>query len=77
MWKEDNDQLVKYFEFVDFKEAFEFLIKVAEESEKMDHHPTIINTYNKVEVRLCTHSAGNKVTEKDHILSRQIDNILQ
>ena len=77
MWNEDNDQLVKTFEFVDFKEAFEFLIKVAEESEKMDHHPTIINTYNKVEIRLCTHSAGNKVTEKDHALSRQIDNILQ
>ena len=77
MWKEDNDQLVKYFEFIDFKEAFEFLIKVAEESEKMDHHPTIINTYNKVEIRLCTHSVGNKVTEKDHALSRQIDKILQ
>ena len=77
MWNEDNDQLVKTFEFVDFKEAFEFLTKVAEESEKMDHHPTIINTYNKVEIRLCTHSAGNKVTEKDHALSRQIDNILQ
>ena len=77
MWNEDNDQLVKTFEFVNFKEAFAFLNKVAEESEKMDHHPTIINTYNRVEIRLCTHSAGNKVTEKDHALSRQIDNILQ
>ena len=50
---------------------------MAEESEEMDHHPTIINTYNRVELRLCTHSAGNKVTDKDLILSKKIDRILQ
>ena len=77
MWKKENDQLVKNFEFIDFKEAFAFLNKVAEESEEMDHHPTIINTYNRVELRLCTHSAGNKVTDKDLILSKKIDRILQ
>jgi 4a-hydroxytetrahydrobiopterin dehydratase len=77
MWRVVNDQLIKDFEFLDFKEAFEFLNKVAEESEKLNHHPTIINTYNKVEIRLTTHSAGNKVTDKDYELSNQIDKIVQ
>jgi len=76
MWQEKNNQLNRTFEFKDFKEAFAFMTKVALVAEKMDHHPTWTNTYNKVEISLNTHDAGNVVTEKDHKLAKAIDSLL-
>lgn len=63
-WEFTGKELVKTFEFKDFREAFSFMTKCALISEKLDHHPDWRNVYNKVEVRLSTHSEG-KVTEKD------------
>lgn len=73
MWQEKDNQLYRLFEFKDFKEAFSFMTYVALAAEKMDHHPTWKNTYNKVEIWLNTHSEGDIVTEKDHKLSKLID----
>lgn len=75
MWKEENNCLYKKFMFKDFKEAFEFLTRVANLAEKQGHHPHITNEYNMVELRLQTHDAGNKVTTKDRSLAVAIDNI--
>lgn len=76
MWKEENNSLVKNFEFKDFSEAFAFMTRVALIAEKMNHHPSWTNTYNKVEIRLSTHDAGDVVTDKDRKLSKAIDDIL-
>lgn len=75
MWKEENNMLYKKFEFKDFKEAFAFMTKVAAEAEAMNHHPTWKNTYNKVEIWLNTHDAGDIVTDKDRKLSAAIDTL--
>ena len=75
MWSEENNQLVKIFTFNDFITAFGFMSKVAILAEKQNHHPTWTNTYNRVEIRLNTHDAGNVVTEKDHKLAEGIDKI--
>lgn len=73
MWKEENNTLYKKFTFKDFSEAFSFMIRVALAAEKMDHHPLWTNVYNKVEIWLNTHNAGDKVTDKDKKLSVIID----
>lgn len=75
MWKEENNKLYKKFEFKDFNEAFAFMTRVAKEAEKMDHHPTWTNTWNKVEIWLNTHSAGDIVTDKDRALAKKIDSL--
>jgi 4a-hydroxytetrahydrobiopterin dehydratase len=77
MWTERNNALHKDFEFGNFIEAFSFMTKVAFLSEKMNHHPTWTNTYNKVHISLSTHDAGNIVTEKDHKLAQSIDKLLK
>ncbi len=51
--------------------------QVAELAEKYHHHPTWTNTYNKVEIWLNTHEAGDKVTDKDHQLAKEIDEVAQ
>jgi 4a-hydroxytetrahydrobiopterin dehydratase len=77
MWTEENNRLKKTFKFADFQEAFAFMTRVAFLAEKQNHHPNWSNVYNTVEIELCTHDAGNIVTEKDHKLAQAIDNVLQ
>jgi 4a-hydroxytetrahydrobiopterin dehydratase len=75
MWKEEDNKLKKTFQFKDFVEAFAFMTKVALEAEKMDHHPWWANVYNRVEIELNTHDAGNVVTDKDRQLALIIDKL--
>ena len=73
MWTEINNSLYRKFEFANFSAAFAFMTRVAFEAEKMDHHPLWTNMYNKVEIWLNTHDAGDIITEKDRKLSAKID----
>jgi len=73
MWKEIDNKLNKAYQFKDFSAAFAFMTRVALLAEKYNHHPTWINTYNKVEIWLSTHDAGDVVSEKDKLLAQEID----
>ena len=75
MWKEEDNTLYRKFEFADFSEAFAFMTRVALEAEKMNHHPTWSNVWNKVEIWLNTHDAGDIVTDKDRKLAAKIDKL--
>lgn len=75
MWTEENNQLTRHFEFKNFIDAFAFMSKVALIAEKMNHHPNWSNVYNKVTISLCTHDAGNTVTDKDKKLAAAIDKL--
>ncbi len=79
-WKEDatvegQTSLSKEFIFKDFVAAWAFMSSVALLAEKMDHHPDWGNVYNRVNIRLSTHDAGNTVTDKDRKLASQIDKL--
>ena len=76
MWTEADNKLYRKFEFSDFSEAFAFMTRVAIEAEKMNHHPLWTNVWNKVEIWLSTHDAGDIVTEKDRKLAEHIDKLL-
>jgi 4a-hydroxytetrahydrobiopterin dehydratase len=76
MWTETNNTLYKKFEFNNFSEAFAFMTRVAMEAEKMNHHPLWTNVWNRVEIWLSTHDAGDIVTEKDKKLAEIIDKLL-
>ncbi len=75
MWQEKNNTLYRSFTFKDFSEAFAFMLRVALLAEQHNHHPTWTNTWNKVEIWLSTHDAGDVVTEKDSNLAKAIDNV--
>lgn len=75
MWEEKDNKLTKTFRFPDFRQAFVFMEQVAEVADTLDHHPWWSNSYNIVEFRLSTHDSGDIVTEKDHQLASEIDNI--
>ena len=74
-WSEDNNALYRKFEFKDFSQAFAFMVRVAIEAERMNHHPVWKNVYNQVEIWLNTHDAGNVVTDKDTKLAEKINGL--
>lgn len=76
-WTEADNALSKTFVFADFAEAFAFMTRVALIAEQLEHHPEWCNVWNRVSIKLCTHSAGNTVTEKDREFAQRIDAFIQ
>jgi 4a-hydroxytetrahydrobiopterin dehydratase len=74
-WAFERDALEKTLEFVSFREALSFMVRVGFDAEALDHHPEWTNVYNRVAIRLNTHDAGGKVTAKDIELAKRIEKI--
>ena|ERR1043165_6703064 len=68
----DRNGIAKSFKFADFGAAFAFMVRVALEAEKADHHPDWSNVWNRVDILLSTHSEGG-VTARDIALARSIE----
>ncbi len=76
MWNEETNSLKRTFIFKDFSEAFAFMTRVALLAEKLNHHPNWSNVWNKVEITLNTHDAGDIITEKDRKLAKEINKLV-
>ena len=70
----DIDKIERLFKFKDFKEAMNFVYKVAAIAEEEGHHPDIFIQWNKVTLTLWTH-AINGLFENDFILAAKIDEL--
>ena len=73
-WQEVDGALHKKFEFRNFAEAFAFMTKVAAVAEQQNHHPDWSNSWNIVEISLCSHDMG-AITQRDHDLANAIDEL--
>ena len=63
-WEEQDDALVRVFEFHSFPLAIDFVVRLADAAESANHHPDIDIRYRRVTVRWTTHSGGG-ITAKD------------
>ena len=68
----NTQELTRVFEFRDFKTAFEFMKRCASFAEDLDHHPDWSNSWNRVSVRLSTHSM-KALTELDITMASAMD----
>lgn len=73
-WSAEGGELRREFEFKNFAQALAFVNEVGALAEAKNHHPDIDIRWNKVLLRLATHSAGG-ITELDFDLAAQIDRI--
>jgi 4a-hydroxytetrahydrobiopterin dehydratase len=74
-WKREGEQIVRDWQFKDFREAIAFVVRVADAAEEANHHPDIIvHGWNKVRLSLTNHSAGG-LTEADFALADRIDEL--
>jgi 4a-hydroxytetrahydrobiopterin dehydratase len=71
-WEIKGSELVRTFSLPSFAHALLLAGAVGQLAEAAGHHPDLrIYGYNKLEVRLTTHSAGG-LTEKDFALAAQV-----
>ena len=69
---DDRDAIRKSFHFGNFSEAWGFASRVALLAEKLDHHPEILNIYNRVELFLSTDEVEG-LSEMDVRFARAVD----
>lgn len=67
-----DDRLRKRYTFRTFLRAIAFVNSVAYLAEAAGHHPDITINYNRVTLRLITHSEG-ALSDRDFSLAREID----
>jgi 4a-hydroxytetrahydrobiopterin dehydratase len=71
-WNIQGGELVRTFNFKDFRASLAFVNRVGELAEGAEHHPDIDIRYNKVRLALVTHDAGG-LTNKDFDLAAKAD----
>jgi 4a-hydroxytetrahydrobiopterin dehydratase len=71
-WELRDGRIRKQYTFRTFLRAVAFVNSVAYLAEGAGHHPDITINYNRVTLRLITHSAGG-LTERDFSLARDVD----
>ncbi|XAL98181.1 4a-hydroxytetrahydrobiopterin dehydratase [Phycisphaeraceae bacterium D3-23] len=74
-WSRQGDKLHKHYKLGDFREALAFIVRIGLEAEERSHHPELFNVYSTVKIDLCTHDAGDKVTQKDVDLAQAIEKV--
>ena len=77
MWTESENKLCKTFVFKSFEDAMAFMQMVSNEISAINHHQEWTNIYNRLEVVLTTHDAGNTVTELDRRLANIMDEVFK
>lgn len=70
----DNKKIRQEFKFKSFREAIDFVNKMAELAENEDHHPDMMISYRRVIVELTTHAIGG-LSENDFIVARKIEKL--
>ncbi|MFH1425363.1 MAG: 4a-hydroxytetrahydrobiopterin dehydratase [archaeon] len=71
-WSLEGNSITKNFTFTNFKESLDFVNRIGEIAEKLQHHPDVLITSNEVRLALTTHSE-NALTHKDFQLAKEID----
>ena len=70
----DGHHLLKTYTFPDFRTALDFVNKAGEIAESEGHHPDMLLSWGKVEVKTWTHKIDG-LTESDFILAAKLDHI--
>jgi len=73
-WKRDGDALVKTYSFQQYGAGVAFAVHVGFVADKRDHHPDMLISWGKVEVRWTTHDAGG-ISALDTEMAQQADRV--
>lgn len=75
-WKVIDEKLVNNFKFKSQTELVQFLLKVANYADEINHHPDCkIHKAFQLEILLFTHDK-NEITDLDYQLAQKIDGMI-
>ena len=75
-WSLEAEQLLKTYNFKNYYETMAFVNAVAWISHREDHHPDLVVSYNRCDVRYSTHSVGG-LSENDFICAAKVELLSQ
>jgi 4a-hydroxytetrahydrobiopterin dehydratase len=73
-WKQNGKAIERAFQFENFVRAMEFVNRIAEAAEAVNHHTDILINYNKVTLALVSHDSGG-VTHRDIKMASRINEL--
>jgi 4a-hydroxytetrahydrobiopterin dehydratase len=73
-WQVRDGQLVRVFETKGWTRSIQLANAIGHLAECADHHPDLLVTWPRLEVRLVTHDAGG-ITGKDFALAAKIEEV--
>lgn len=73
---QDGHHLFKHYPFKNFVEALGFTNRVGEVAEREGHHPDILLTWGRVDLKIWTHAIDG-LTESDFVLAAKADAVLE
>ena len=73
-WNVEGCELVKTFRFPSYLAGIDFVSRLGQAAEAMNHHPDLLVGWRKVTMRVTTHSAGG-LSELDVALAREADRL--
>ena len=71
-WSLKEKTIAREFQFKDFRQAMDFVNKVAEIANDQDHHPDILISYNRALLTFTTHKIKG-LSMNDFIAAAKID----
>lgn len=71
-WALEDGKLVRSWAFSDFRQAMDFVNRIAQFAEQEGHHPDMDIRYNRVKLALVSHDAGG-ITQRDVDMARQFN----
>jgi 4a-hydroxytetrahydrobiopterin dehydratase len=71
-WERLGDMLVRSWQFPSTRRALEFVGRIVDLADRLDHHPDIILSYRTVRLELSTHADGG-LTDGDFALAAEVD----
>jgi 4a-hydroxytetrahydrobiopterin dehydratase len=74
-WEFEQDSIVRFYETDGWPTTLMAVNAIGYLCEAADHHPDLSVSWNRITVRLNTHTAGG-VTDKDLELAREVDRLL-
>jgi 4a-hydroxytetrahydrobiopterin dehydratase len=73
-WSRDGGAIAKSFDRGDFVGSVEFVGRIVEPAERMNHHPDLRISWSEVAVSITNHAAGG-LTASDFELADRIDKL--
>ena len=76
-WELKNNKIVKEFKLNNFLAVLDFINILAPFFESNDHHPDMIISYKNIIFELTHHEMGDKLTNIDFLVAREIEDKFQ